>query len=156
MSTADTTTPGSPKPAGGGLDFFVIDSGWNEHAKKVLDDHLQMFEDLLSDHRLYVLNTEQSKGFLKQNIELIGKDPVLVMLDSDARVEKRRYGYGFRLCLGVMSPKKMREHLSTVLRIACDSRKNGKQMMDEIRSTAHREGFDGMMELIGEVVRPEA
>lgn len=137
------------------LDFYIVDTGWNEKAKGILDTHLELFESFLAEHRVFVLSREQSKEILKRHIALIGKDPLLVMVDSDARVEQRPYGYGVRLCLGAMHCKKIRDNLGMVLQIACDSGKTGEQVIREIRAEAHREGVDGVMEIIGEIIRPE-
>ena len=153
---ADSMQGSQPSRTDGrALDIYVVDTGWNEKAKAILEEHLELFESFLAGHRVFVLSREQSKGILKQNIQLIGKDPLLVIVDSDARVEKHAHGYGFRLCLGTMKLNRIRQNLSTILQIICDQRFAGTQMIKRVRQEAHREGFAGLMEIIGEVVRPE-
>ncbi len=150
------TLEGSPAAANGRkLDIYVVDTGWNRKAKAILDEHLELFESFLGGHHVFLLSRQQSKEVLKQHIHLIGKDPLLVIVDSDARVEKHVHGYGFRLCLGAMKAGRIRENLSTVLHIICDQRLDGRQMVQRVRQEAHREGLAGVMEIIGEVVRPE-
>jgi hypothetical protein len=143
------------RPLGKKLDIYIIDTGWNEEAREVLDNHLDLFESFLADHNTFALTPEQSKEFLSQYIELIGEDPILVMVDSDARVEKSRHGYGVRICLGAMPPERIRDHLKRLLQIVCDHRKSHEDILRKVRKEAHKEGFDGAMELIGEMVRPE-
>jgi len=146
-STAIATTRAPAKR----FDIYVIDTGWNEAMSQVLKTHLEQFKTYLV-HRdnCYALDQQQSMEILKAHPHLIGKDPVLVVLDSDAMVEKRKGGHGFRFCLGkVKSPAEADEKLKDLLQIVLD-RKKCQNINAAVRKEVHKEGLDGAMEIIGE------
>jgi hypothetical protein len=111
----DPSKPQHPSPKR--YDVYVIDSGWNEEMSKVLEDHLPLVETYLA-HRdnCYVLDRQQSVEMLKANPQYVGRDPMLIVYDSDAAVEKCRRGAGFRCCLGAVdSADKAAETLRKLL-----------------------------------------
>lgn len=105
---------------GRGLDIYVIDTGINSKAKSVLDAHLRQFEPRLARHRIFRLTPEQSKGLIQADRIPSGSDPVLVLVDSDAHVEKRSQGYGLRISLGKLSVSEIGDRLNRFLSIACE------------------------------------
>ena len=139
----------------GRLDIYVIDTGWNEHAKQVLHDHLKLFESFLAGHMIYVLSQDQSKEILEKTPPLIGEDPILVMVDSDARIERPRHGYGVRLCLGAMPRERLSDNLKMVLQIASDRTRTTGQIIRQLRKECHKQGLDGAIEIVGDMIRPE-
>ena len=42
------------------LDIYVIDTGWNEKAQRLLEEHLLIFEGFLAQQNVYRLSREQS------------------------------------------------------------------------------------------------
>ena len=136
------------------LDVYALDSGWNEEMSEVLKAHLHLIATYLTDRdNFYLLNKEQSTAILKENREYIGKDPMLIVYDSDAKIEKRKTGCGFRCCLGVMkSADEATALLQNILRIVLDAKKS-QNLKGAIRKEVHREGLDGMMQIVGEYMQ---
>ena len=105
------------------LDIYVIDTGWNEKAQRLLEEHLLIFEGFLAQQNVYRLSREQSADMLRRSPELAGCDPILMVLDSDARLERPHLGYGFRFCLGAVTPEeRYGEELRRVFQLMADSR----------------------------------
>lgn len=130
------------------LDIYVVDSGWNLEAKKLLDDHLSLFKRYLEDHNVYVLDELQATEFLKQYPAMIGEDPVLIVWDSDAHLERRKSGCGFRLCLGALRPRdNPTEILRKLLRMLTDRAKL-QDVAASVRDEAHRAGVKGAFKII--------
>ena len=125
----------------GRLDIYVIDTGRNEFARRELESHLQRFEGFLREHMVYVLSQEQSQGILDKTRVLIGQDPILVMVDSDARIESARHGYGIRLCLGGMRRDRLSDNLTMVLQIASERDRTTGQILRRLRKECHKQGL---------------
>jgi hypothetical protein len=82
---------------------FVIDTGWNEVAHKVLRKQIPMFDRLIGDTPTYWLDRKTSVALLRKHRELIGSDPILCV--HDLRAVKRRGSlgvHGLRLHLGLL------------------------------------------------------
>ena len=154
LAAAPSRKQTTPQRAGR-LDIYVIDTGWNEPAKQALDQHLKLFESLLAEHLVYVLSQQQSKETLQRTPALMGEDPILVLVDSDARAEKSRHGYGIRLCLGAMPQERLSDNLKMVLQIAGDRSRTTAQMIGKLRKECHKQGLDGAVEIVGSMIRPE-
>jgi len=142
-TTAKPAEPGAKRPRGGGtgaaprggavpggaaanlppwlarqLDVYVIDTGWNESARRLLEEEWKVFDVWLKDHRVFRLTSEQSQRVLAKSPQWIGSDPILVVVDSDARVEQPHRGYGLRFCLGALAADERRgEELRRVLQL---------------------------------------
>jgi hypothetical protein len=133
------------------LDVYVIDAGWNQKMTQVIKEHFQRFEALLFERdRVYLLDAKQSTEVLRANPSLVGKDPVVVVLDSDSWVENRKSGRGFRCCLGLMkSTEAAKDMLVTLSQILLDTEKC-KNIDKAFRKEIHREGINGAVEIIAE------
>ena len=136
------------------LDIYLIDTGWNIRGKAILDSHLVLFEPFLADHNVYVLSDKQSKEVLKQHPLLMGTDPILMVVDSDQRIERPGAGYGFRFCLGTMpDDEECADALKRMLRIVAEgARTGGGRIVQGIKTELHREGMDGALQIIIDVV----
>jgi hypothetical protein len=67
---------------------FVIDTGWNEVAHKVLRKQIPLFDTLIGDAPICWLDRPTSVTLLRKHRELIGCDPIVCV--HDLRAVKRR------------------------------------------------------------------
>jgi hypothetical protein len=82
---------------------FVIDTGWNEVAHKVLRKQIPMFDRLIGDPPIYWLDRKTSVALLRKHRELIGSDPILCVHDLRAVERRGSLGvHGLRLHLGLL------------------------------------------------------
>ena len=82
------------------LDVYVIDSGWDCTAHSVVSRSIDILKGTLNDHNLYVMTPEQSNAFLKQFPDFTGQDPILVVIDPQARRNGDPAGFGVTFVLG--------------------------------------------------------
>ena len=83
---------------------FVIDTGWNEAAHKVLRKQIPLFDTLTGHTPTYWLDRKTSVAILHKHRELIGRDPILCVHDLGT-VKRSRGGlgvHGLRLHLGLL------------------------------------------------------
>jgi hypothetical protein len=93
---------------------FVIDTGWNEAAHKVLRKQIPMFDTLVGDTPTYWLNRKTSVALLGQHRELIGHDPIVCVHDLRAVKRRGTLGvHGLRLHLGQPSRRSCPGHAAT-------------------------------------------
>jgi hypothetical protein len=83
---------------------FVIDTGWNAPAHRVLRRQIPLFDTLIGNTPTYWLDRKTSVALLRKHQELIGRDPILVV--HDLRAVKRSHSglgvHGLRLHLGLL------------------------------------------------------
>lgn len=106
------------------LDIFIVDTGGNARARKVLDSHLALFQAFLADQNVQMLTRSQSEALLKQHPALVGADPILMVVDSERRTERtnKEKEYGFRFCLGTLAQDAAcGRTLESMLRILADA-----------------------------------
>src|SRR5208337_3348785 len=83
--------------------IFVVDSGWNSAAHRVLQENFGLIRDLQKDDPIYVLTPEQSIAFQRRHGSRIGRDPIIAVHDMDALDRGGASGFhGFRLSLGLL------------------------------------------------------
>ena len=69
--------PAVPKESAATARFriFIIDSGWNSPAHKVLQENFGLIRELQKDDPIYVLSKDQSIEFIRHHQERIGRPP---------------------------------------------------------------------------------
>ncbi|BBL74398.1 hypothetical protein [Methylomagnum ishizawai] len=129
--------------------FFLIDSGWDCAAAKVIRDNLDMILQFQNDDPLFVLTREQSTDLIRRNPHFIGKDPILLARDLNAVNQAGRPEYhGFHLNLGVIKhPSKALAALQEFLAFLAIHRQSPNIEVD-IREKLHRDGIKGAIEVI--------
>lgn len=129
--------------------FFVIDSGWDCAAAKVIRDNLDMIVEFQNNDPLFVLTREQSADLIRRNPHFIGKDPILLARDLNAvNLEGRPEYHGFHLNLGVIKqPAKALAALQEFLAFLAIHRHSPDIEVD-IREKLHRDGLKGAIEVI--------
>jgi hypothetical protein len=82
--------------------IFIVDTGWNSAACRVLHDNFALIRDLQRDDPIYVLSREKSVEFMRRHGSRIGRDPIIAVHDMQAMSKVGTNGFhGFRLSLGL-------------------------------------------------------
>src|SRR5262249_45447979 len=64
--------------------IYIVDSGWNSPAHRVLVENFALIRDLQKDDPIYVLSREQSIEFQRRHGSRIGRDPIIAVHDMEA------------------------------------------------------------------------
>lgn len=131
--------------------FFIIDAGWKTASAKVLRDNFNLIHVFQENDPLYVLTHEQSVEFIRNNPDLIGKDPLILVHDLHAKGGRGESGYhGFRLCLGLLKDSAQAlTALQKFLRFVHFHRQS-QDIEKDIRERLHRKGLEGTIDVIRE------
>jgi hypothetical protein len=161
-AAADTAAAESPAVAGqaaqrgttDGLSpprfrIFIIDSGWNSAAHRVLQENFGLIRELQREDPIYVLTREQSIEFLRYHQDRIGREPIIAVHDLAAMSESGTDDFhGFRLHLGLMhSSQQALAALQNFVRFVSTHRQS-IDLEAEIRRDLRREGMAGAIEII--------
>lgn len=145
------TLPASSNGQGDGdprFEVYVIDSGWKTAASEVVRDSLELFKKYLKDHEVYVLDEDQSEEFLQHHPQLLGKDPIIAVLDREAIKRESQNGIGARLLLGRIHDKNRVQALLKMLLRIVNTRQLAQDLPGSIRKEVHKEGVSGAIEVI--------
>lgn len=145
------TVPAADNGHDGGdprFEVYVIDSGWKNEASECVRESLELFKKYLKDHDVYVLDEDQSEDFLQNHPQLLGKDPIIAILDREAIRRQSRNGVGARLMLGRVHDKNRVQALLKMLLRIVNTRKLALDLPKSIRQEVHREGVSGAIEVI--------
>jgi hypothetical protein len=137
-------SPGAPR-----FRIFIIDSGWNSPAHKVLRENFGLIRDLQKDDPIYVLSREQSIEFIRHHQDRIGREPLIAVHDLAAMSASGTSDFhGFRLHLGLMrTPQQALLALQNFTRFLSTHRQS-TDLEAEIRTDLRREGLAGAIEII--------
>jgi hypothetical protein len=129
--------------------IFVIDSGWNSPAHKVLQENFGLIRDLQKEDPIYVLSREQSIEFVRHHPDRIGREPTIAVHDLAAMSESGTTDFhGFRLHLGLMhTPQQALLALQNFVRFLRTHRQS-TDLEAEIRTDLRREGLAGAIDII--------
>jgi hypothetical protein len=129
--------------------IFIIDSGWNSAAHRVLQENFGLIRDLQKDDPIYVLSREQSIEFIRHHPERIGREPTIAVHDLAAMGESGTTDFhGFRLHLGLMrTPQQALLALQNFTRFLSTHRQSA-DLEAEIRRDLRREGLAGAIDII--------
>jgi hypothetical protein len=102
----------------------------------------------LRRHAVYILTADQSERFLQGHPQLLGKDPIIAVLDREAIRRESAGGIGARLLLGrVRDEHRALALLKMLLRIL-NTPELAADLPGSIRRFVHREGVAGAVETI--------
>jgi hypothetical protein len=132
------------------FEVYIIDSGWRSEAGEALRESLDLFAKYLKDHDLYILDEDQSEDFLQHHPQLLGKDPIIAVLDRAAIERRSPNGIGARLLLGRVRDKHRVQALLKMLLRIVNTRQLAEDLPKAIREEVHREGVSGAIEVIME------
>jgi hypothetical protein len=127
--------------------IFVVDSGWNHPASKVLEENIELIHALTHEDPIYILDRDKSIALLRKNKDLIGHDPIIAVHDVTASVNGKRVG--FRLHLGLQDDEA--QCLASLKMFArfINTHRNAKDLEADVRRELHREGLAGAIEIVG-------
>jgi hypothetical protein len=130
--------------------IFVIDSGWNCAASKVLADHIDILTHLNIDDELYVLDRKTSIALLRHYPLQVGRDPTIAVHDLKPRHRHRiKHTHGFRMHLGILdSEKQVLAALKMFARFLVTHR-NAADIDQVVRDDLLRQGLSGAIQIIG-------
>jgi len=149
------------------LDVYVIDSGWDSLPHRVLSRALEMIKKYLSAHNLFILSPEQSVAFLKRHPHLVGRDPLLTVVDPKALRQNSKSGYGASVALGRFhwvlgradngnpDEKELQAMVKMFLRLV-NCHDGTRNIADEFRRFNHKEGTKGTLEIVMDSLGKEA
>ena len=129
--------------------IYIVDSGWNSPAHRVLVENFALIRDLQKDDPIYVLSREQSIEFQRHHGSRIGRDPIIAVHDMEALDQGGTTGFhGFRLVLGLLhTPQRALQGLQAFARFLATHRRS-KDLEADIRADLRREGLMGAIEII--------
>jgi hypothetical protein len=128
---------------------FVIDTGWNEAAHKVLRKQIPMFDTLVGDTPTYWLNRKTSVALLGQHRELIGHDPIVCVHDLRAVKRRGTLGvHGLRLHLGLLRTEDALTRALQMLIHFLARHEASANFEAEVRSRLQLEGLKGAVAIM--------
>jgi len=129
--------------------IFIIDSGWNSSAHKVLQENFGLIRELQKEDPIYVLSKDQSIEFMRHHQERIGREPIIAVHDLAAMDKSGTTDFhGFRLHLGLLrTPQQALLALQNFTRFLSTHRQS-VDLEAEIRTDLRREGLAGAIEII--------
>lgn len=135
-------------PAGSRFRIFIVDSGWNSAARRVLHENFALIRDLQKDDPIYVLSREKSVEFMRRHGSRIGRDPIIAVHDMQALNKGGTSGFhGFRLSLGLLrTPEQALMGLQAFARFLVEHR-HSSDLEAAIRARLRREGLTGAIEI---------
>lgn len=111
-------------------------------------ESMELFTKYLRNHEVYVLSEDQSGEFLQSHPQLMGKDPIIAVLDREAIRRESQTGIGVCLLLGrVHDRNRVQALLKMLLRIV-NTRQLAEDLPGSVRREVHREGVSGAIEVI--------
>jgi hypothetical protein len=128
--------------------IFIVDSGWNSAARRVLLENFALIRDLQKEDPIYVLSRERSIEFMRRHGSRIGRDPIIAVHDVQALGKGGTAGFhGFRLSLGLLrTPQQALMGLQAFARFLVTHRRSADLEAD-IRAVLRREGLMGAIEI---------
>jgi hypothetical protein len=128
--------------------IFIVDSGWNSAARRILHENFALIRDLQKDDPIYVLSREKSVEFMRRHGSRIGRDPIIAVHDMQALNKGGTTGFhGFRLSLGLLrTPQQALMGLQAFARFLVEHR-HSADLEADIRARLRREGLSGAIEI---------
>lgn len=149
IEAEQSNDPAAPNKTTPRFHFFLIDSGWNSAAARVIRDNLDMITRFQNDDPLFVLTREQSTALMRRHPHFIGRDPILLARDLQARGASGGSDYhGFHLNLGLLNePNKAVQALRKFLHLLATHRQSA-DIEKDIKERLHRKGLQGAIEVL--------
>ena len=130
--------------------LFVINTGWQSEAAKVVEENLPNFKALIPEIPVFVLSTEQSRQLIGEDPARIGCDPCILMVDT--RSDASSGYHGFRLSLGTLRKRdEALAVLQTFTRFIV-THLHSQNIETDVREKLHKQGLTNMVEVLRTVV----
>jgi hypothetical protein len=128
--------------------IFIVDSGWNSAARKVLEQNFHLIRALQPESPIYFLGRERSIDLMRRYPVLVGKDPIIRVHCEVERRHRKPGFHGFRLHLGLLrQPDKALLALQNFAKFI-SMHKNSVDMEADMRRRLRREGLRGAFEIV--------
>jgi hypothetical protein len=153
-SSAAERAASGPTPATAASDarfhIFVIDTGWNCAASKVLREHIDILSHLNIDDELYVLDRATSIALLRHYPLQVGRDPTIAVHDLKPRHRHRiKHTHGFRMHLGILDEENQVLGALKMFARFLVTHRNAADIDTLVRQDLHRQGLSGAIQIIG-------
>lgn len=135
-------------PAAPRFRIFIIDSGWNTVARRVLRHNFALLRRLRKEELIYLLCRKRSVEFIRRHRSLIGRDPIIAVHDLKAiELHGTAHFHGFHLHLGILrTPGQALMALQTLAQFV-STRRHSENLETEIRSELRHESMVGALEI---------
>jgi hypothetical protein len=131
--------------------IFIVDTGWDSPAHRVLIDNFWLIRELQKDDPIYVLGRDKSIDYMRYHQARIGHDPIIAVHDLAAINRQGTSDFhGFRLRLGLL---KTNGQALMALQNFCRfliSHRESTRLEADIRADLRREGVMGAIEIVFE------
>jgi hypothetical protein len=129
--------------------IFIIDSGWNLVARRVLRHNFALIRRLHKEELIYLLSRKKSVEFIGRHRSLIGRDPIIAVHDLQAMGGRGTAGFhGFHLHLGILrTPRQALVALQTFAHFV-GTHRHSRNLEADIRTGLRREGMLGSVEIL--------
>jgi hypothetical protein len=144
-AAAERSHATAPEPR---LRIFVIDTGWNSVAGKVLRNNLSLFNDLTRDHPTYLVDRETSVKLVRRHQALVGRDPIISVHNLNALERRRGEAHGFRAHLGLLRDE---ETILSALQLFAgflSKYHNSEDFEARVRRMLRLEGLAGAIDIV--------
>ncbi len=115
--------------------IFVIDSGWNHPAGKVLNENIELIHALTHEDPIYILDRDKSVALLRKNKSLIGHDPIIAVHDVTATGISKHLG--FRLHLGLLDDETQCLSSQKMFARFINTHRDAKDLEADVRRKLH-------------------
>jgi len=141
-------TTASALEGAGRFQVFIVDTGWHSVARKVLKENLALVRDLIREDPIYVLDREASVEALRRHRHLMGRDPIITVIDTQAPRHRAGHPHGFHLSLGLM--RKDEEVLRALQGFSrfLSNHRDCADIDSVVRQKFRREGIAGAVSII--------
>jgi hypothetical protein len=136
-------------PADPRFRIFIIDSGWNAVARRVLRHNFALIRRLHKEELIYLLSRKKSVEFIGRHRSLIGRDPIIAVHDLQAMGGRGTARFhGFHLHLGILrTPRQALVALQTFAHFV-GTHRHSRNLEADIRTGLRREGMLGSVEIL--------
>jgi hypothetical protein len=138
---------GDPRIENSRFRIFIIDSGWNHPASKILNDNFELIHALTHEDPIYVLDKDKSIDLLRKNKGLIGHDPIIAVHDVTAGGLRKHLG--FRLHLGLLDDEAQCLASLKMFSRFINTHRESKDLEADVRRKLHKQGISGAVEIVG-------
>ena len=131
--------------------IFIIDTGWDSPAHRVLRRNFGLIRNLRKSELIYVLNSEKSIEFIRHHRALlVGKDPIIAVHDLHALggTNGTTGFHGFRLHLGLLRTEEQALLALQAFSRFLSANRQSRDLEALVRAQLRREGFLGAIEII--------
>jgi len=136
-------------PADPRFRIFIIDSGWNAVARRVLRHNFALIRRLHKEELIYLLSRKKSVEFIGRHRSLIGRDPIIAVHDLQAMGGRGTARcHGFHLHLGILrTPRQALVALQTFAHFV-GTHRHSRNLEADIRTGLRRDGMLGSVEIL--------